>query len=183
MFWITVILVLVLIGLSLINTAVQVSRQKAYNNIDVLYDKMELYVMQHNITPSTGLIEYLKSFKSLKVNKDLADICVLFVIMTSIPREKFDKSKMMFRSFSEGLPQELIGIAKEFNNEVDKVIKLSLFKPDVFFFFASIVLKGLLKQLSKDGNNKVARFRQNLKEIFLYDNLIASYSLNKQLPC
>lgn len=173
------ILFFVIIIISIINNAIIVLRQKTYNNMDILYDKMEIFVIKNKLTPDNELLNFLKSFKNLTINKDFADIYVLLTIIQSLPNGDFENNRKKYENYIKTLPIELVRIANEFNNQVSIAISISVFKPDFLWFFSKIFLKHSFISLKNRSYKKIKNLTTNVRYVFHYENLLASYpSLN-----
>jgi hypothetical protein len=106
-------------------------RQISFNKIDGLYDKMELLVIRNNITPDNELISYLRAHKIFKIHNELTDIQVLVPVIVALQMQNKKQAQQIEKrkKYIESLPVELRDISSEFNKEIARAIKFSMFKP------------------------------------------------------
>lgn len=160
--------------ISFLNSWINNMRQVAFNNINQIYDRLELYVVQNNIVIDSKMASFLKSMKIFKINNEFADIHVLLVTLRSIPRDDFERNKKEYNNMLEKLPQGLLEIKRSFDSHVNRAITLSIFRYDFLLFFMYLTIKYLIRSILEKSSNKLRSLFQMTFELFKYDNLVVS---------
>lgn len=128
---------------------------------------MELYIASNNMVLDNKLIEFMKSHKNLIVNYNLVDIQIFLLINSLLPKTVLENSRNEFSNIKKNLPNELVKMSIDFNNEVNKSMRLSLLKVDYLWLVVNIIIKSRIKSVCvsfKDVMNK------NIEEIFYLDS-------------
>lgn len=157
---------------------VESNRKIAFNKIDMYYDEMELYVAKNRMTPDNELLSYLKSFKQIKVNNELADIQVLIIMASIAAKNKELQEKIAKqRDYIQTLPIELRQIGDKINGEVTNAIQLSMCKVDFLFIVGVILSRGLFKAIFSINFDWVNNLYLTSKEIMYSRNFVSAVNL------
>lgn len=144
--------------------------------LDIIYDKMELYVATHNLVIDRHLRNYLVSFKTIKVNPEFADLQVLFGLARMIPPQKLEELKQENAKFVNELPKELKTLGIEFNKRVTELVNLNAINGGFLIFLSYMLLRHIVKSIVRRSFNEMSRVRNKVKEVRDNDLLIAGFT-------
>lgn len=164
---IVMMLSIAIIGCSIVNSWINNRRQIAFNRIDTIYDKIEVYIIKNDIEINSSMSSLLKSMKAIKINNELADIHILLVARQNIPKREFENNKKEYEKFIADLPEGLIALKKEFDHNVNKAIALSIFRVEFLIFFIFLVIKNMIK-------SKISVLFRMILDLFKYENIVVS---------
>lgn len=167
---------IVVFSFLMINRVIKNKRIIHINSLISIYDCIEYDIIVNKITPNNDLINFLKGFKNIVKNPELADIQVLlFIISKSKNNESMRKR---YDKVLNNLPESTQTKIKGFNVIVEKLIILSMLKPD-FIFYA---LRKSITLLFESGFNKL---KQNISSVNVKMKFepafISSNSLNSRV--
>jgi len=168
------ITLLVIIGLFLLlfrRTLINM-KERAIIQLDIIYDKMELYVAANNLVVDNKLKSYLIGFKTVKVNPEFADLQVLFGLARMIPHDKLMELKEKNEKIVSELPKELTQLGDAFNKKVNFLISLSVINTRLWLFLIKMICKYTLISFIKRSFIEVVRFKTTVKEIKDNDMII-----------
>lgn len=134
MFYLIISIALVIIICSFINNTINAKRQIHFNEMNSLYDKMEIYVYENNLQNDNKIVRYMIPHKHFVVNNGFADIQVLLAIILALPEKVLEKRKSEFKQLNTEIPGELQTIAKKFDSHLAKAIRLSYFRAEFVLF-------------------------------------------------
>ena len=153
--------------------AINSYRQKIEVRMNMLYDKMELYVVQNNIVLDNDTIEYLKGFKRLVINPEYLDVHVLFVILQNIPKNKMEEMKRKRQEILKKIPQELKDIAFEFDKQSRSLLTLSVLRPAFVLFLIYCLLKNAFKSVIHRSVSEFKAVFSKVNETLQFQQIIS----------
>lgn len=138
------LIVLVLFGLS---QYIKLKREEERTQLDLVYNKMEMFFVENNIHINTNYVEFLKVFKNLTTNPDYLDIEILLLSKKIVEKNgKLKESKKWLSLTRQSLPKEFNSLIVQFDKHSYEIIKLSIYKPG---FVAYALQHFVISQLSK----------------------------------
>lgn len=141
---------LVILFIFIIGQVIKYMRFTHINGMRSVYDKMEMHFVKNNVVLKKDYIELLKVFKNFVVNPDFLDIQML--ALSKIASDKSGKLKGdtdWFDKTLNSLGSDFNQLFKEFDKHSNKVIDLSVWKPDFLFFAIRILLKYFILSRAK----------------------------------
>lgn len=149
------------------------------NNINIIYDKMEMHFVKKNIHLNKDYIDLLKTFKRFCVNPEYLDIQIL--LLQKLLAEKkgvLKKDSSWFDDTLNSLGDEFKEIFEEFDKSTNEIITLSIFKPDFVFFITKYYITSVVSE-------KAYSIKKLYKEVtYVFNNEEAiSYSGMKLNNC
>lgn len=92
------------------------------NNLSIIYERMEIYLLNNNISYNDDIVKFLKSHKNIVVNPDFADIKIIMNL-----RETMAETKQSINSIDEkNIPMELHSLSNQFKTNFVGLVKLSM---------------------------------------------------------
>lgn len=175
---IIIISVIILLILFLDNR-IRVRREVLFNELDLVYDKMEIHLIKNKIHPNTSTIEFLKSYKFLLVNKGLADVKIMLCMLIAVSEQKRAQSRKHFEQIKQNVPKELIDYSVQFAGIYDKIINTSIWKLSFWWFVLKILAYSKYRKFIKHGKSKSTNIKRNFKEAFHTEFLVpTTYKLS-----
>ena len=173
------ILSIIVLSVFIINRIIYLNRTKHITNMSLAYSKMETYLVENNIILNNDKLRFMTIFKNLIINPDFLDIQIL--LLTKIAVEKSGNLKnnsIWFNDILTNLGPDFEMHFKEFDKSADKLVKLSIYKPDFLYFLCKQIIKNTL-------SNGVRAFDKMRKEFkFIQDNdEVLSYTSMNLKPC
>lgn len=150
-----------------------------FNDLGSIYDRMELYVIQNNITPNNNIIEYLRTFKNLVINKGFADVRIYLAIELTTPEDVKQMARDRYLAIKEDVPAELLLMSDEFHRTYDQLVVQSMWSLSFLCFFAKIFI---LKHFSDFRSKSLIRTNNlfgSVRSLFSHENVIA-YDFSRQ---
>ena len=133
---------IVFFSVFILNQYIKYKRFKYLNDLEIVYDKMEMYFMKRNIALSNNHIEFLKIFKNLVVNPTYLDIQILIVLHNfANQEEKLGENSHWFHETLKSLGYDFEELFKKFDYLVRQITKLSYYKPSFIWFLLSISIR------------------------------------------
>lgn len=139
-----------------VNRIIKTKRIIHINSLTSIYDAIEYDIIVNKITPNNDLINFLKGFKNIVKNPELADIQVLLFIISK--SKNSESVRKRYDKVYNYLPNSTQSKIKDFNHIVEKLLILSTLKPD-FLLYA---FRKSVELLCKNGFN---RLKQNILSI------------------
>lgn len=170
-----IVITSVLLFISIIDARIKYRRITRFNELKVIYDNMEMFAIEQNIVPTNILLNFLKSYKFLIVNKEFADVRIALGMRLLISDDEFDKKRMKWSLLKKQLPQELIEYGEEFNKIYDDLIKLSYWNLSFLWFLFKTSIRYAYQSLPEfiSGSRKeVYRVFKGLRDLFSNENII-----------
>lgn len=132
--------------------AIRISRKRFLirNELRGIYSKMELELVRAQVTMDNATIRYMSGYKNIIVNPGMADIQVLSAIVMNAQREKLEAARKRIAKVESKLSPEFMALVKDFDKELEDLIKLSALKPDFLVFFASILIRFALRRFYEE---------------------------------
>jgi hypothetical protein len=156
---------------------VNAKRVVYYNQLDGIYDRMELFIAKSGMKLDDLHIKYLKAYKNLIVNPELADIRIMLMLEVLTPNKSFDKQKAEFKAVRESLPEELNSLTEKFDSTVRSLINLSMLKPA----FAYSIIRLIIITIFKHGISSIPKFYNRFTELLKNELIIAPRVANDKL--
>lgn len=175
---ILILLVLVVI-VSFINSFIDTRRQIAFNEINALYDKMELFVVSNDeLKINKRMLDFLKSYKAFKLNKELADIHILLLVMQSVSSSNFKRIKVETNLFYKTLPLEMVTLKNKCDREISNAVLLSAFRLEFLWFTFYILSKVSLRAIFDKSFKAFKTLFSKVSDI-LKDESLVIYTMDK----
>jgi len=175
-----VLISITVLSLFIVGKIIRYRRLSYINNLNSIYEEMEMIFVRKNIILKNDYIEFLKVFKNLSINPSYLDIQILLLIKMKTESSKFKNNSKWFNETLESLPKEFNSLFIKFNSYSDKIIKLSFYKPDFVLF----LLRLIRVQIFKSGVNsykkllKEFRFALRNEEVLSYTDMKNQIALN-----
>lgn len=172
---ITALIVLVLFGFS---QYIKLKREKERTQLDLVYNRMEMFFVENNIHVNSNYVEFLKVFKNLTTNPDYLDIELLLLSKNVGEKNgKLKESKKWFRKTRQNLPKEFDILLNQFDKHSYELIKLSMYKPG---FIAYALQHYVIFQLSK-GVDFMKKAKKEIKFVIRNEEAITHSAMGN--PC
>lgn len=154
-------------------------KDKAIYSMQRKIDEFELYLIEHRNIKDQNVFKLLNSLKKVAKNPDMLDIQVLVMSKTiSESKGQLKKDTTWFDLAIKELNPELLEIYESFNNEADKIIKMSFLKPDFVLFATPLLFRFFVKYGFDTISNIMKEYNFMLKndEAILLSGLKMSYA-------
>lgn len=170
---ILIILFGICLMISFIRTIVNNKRQILFNEMNIIYDKMEVYVYEHSLQNKKETLAYILPFKTFVVNPGFADIEILINTMVRMPNKTLEYRRKTFKEISETIPDDLKRMALEYDKLLEKAIKLSSWRMEFVLYFIKLLSIALFKAaISRSFNAVKSIFIISFKEIYKNENIL-----------
>jgi hypothetical protein len=119
---------LVIISLLLIyyRTKKRIDKKVLLNNLSIIYERMEIAILDNNIKVNDDIIKFLKSHKNILVNPEFADIQIIMALERNIKRNKNIKNEISIND--KNIPAELHKLSDDFKTNFIGLVKLSMLR-------------------------------------------------------
>lgn len=164
-----------------ISRLIEYKRFKYNYKLKNVYDRMELYFLSHKIPMKKDFVELLKIHKNLSVNVDYLDIQILILSkIAATTSGKMSEMNKWYADTVEKLPPDFLHLLREFDDCSNKLISLSLFKPDFILFVLRIIFPYIPKLFKKGLFNAFNRVRREAKAIYDNEIQLSRYGMMNQ---
>lgn len=138
---ILVILSFVAVVVFVFNKIIKYKRFSYVNNLNIVYERMEMFFIRNDILLKNDYIELMKVFKNLTANPEYLDIQIL--LAHKIASEKLGRLKedtQWFDRTLKSLGPDFDKIFIDFDKNTNEIIKISFYKPDFLFFILKVII-------------------------------------------
>lgn len=171
-----ILTIFILLIISIIDTRIKYKKIARFNDLKIIYDSMEIFAIKENLTPTNSLVDYLKNYKFLLVNKEFSDIRIALIMRLLITDDIFKKKQYEWNELKKQVSPELIEMGGQFNKIYDDLIKLSYWNFSFMFFVFKIAIKStyylIIQTIITPGKNEAYRVFNVWKELFNNENII-----------
>ncbi len=125
-----------------------VLRHVYMNNMAIIYENMEIYLLKNNVSLDNNLVSFLKVYKSIIVNPELTDIDIFTALKSQSRNSKKTKTKINM----DFIPEEIIKMSYDFNTYFAKSLRLSMLKLSFLktcLFCSTIIVLDFLFHIGK----------------------------------
>ncbi len=168
-----IILVILLALISMGLSYLRIYKESLFNALDLVYDKMELSIVQYNVELDNSVKRYLTGFKSYLVKREMADIRVMLAIKKLIPATEWEELIKANDKLKSKLPEPILELEAEFGKIIQKLITISIFTTDFLFYLTIAALKKFLRT-SKINLHPVDYIRVRIENLTTSENIIGS---------
>lgn len=149
------IILFIILTISFIRTIVNNKRQILFNEMNAIYDKMEVFIFSNSLQNKKEVIAYILPFKNFVVNNGFADIEILINSMVRMPKEVLEHRRKQFKLITDSIPNELKDMSLNFDKALEKAIKLSAFRMEFVFYFIKLLAIAIGKSFLTRSFNTV----------------------------
>lgn len=173
MTWVLIVIISITVA-SIANSWINNRRQIAINNINHLYDEIELYVIKNNIRLDSRMMSLMRWMKIFKLNPSFADIHILLVTLQNTPQIEFEKNKIIYDQIIKELPDGLLRLKHKFDTSVGLATVLSIFRLEFMLFFLYSLSKHLLKSVLEKSSKRILSFFGMIRDLMRYEEVVIS---------
>lgn len=101
-----------------------VDKRILLNEMTVIYEKMEITVLNNNIQLNNNIVSFLESHKNMVVNPEFADIKIIMAFAKDKKKNAKNKSKIQLND----IPEPLMELSQNFKEAFVGVVKLSMLR-------------------------------------------------------
>ena len=131
-------------------------RFKYETKLSGVYERMEMYFVRKEIPINNKYMELLRVHKNVVVNPELLDIQLLLLIKMSAEKAgKLQVTRSWYKETIESLDKDFEKLLLEFNVYSDKILVLSILKPDFLLFTLRLVVNRTVNRSIQSLKNEV----------------------------
>lgn len=172
-----IIIASLLVLITAINDIVANKRQVYFNEMNILYERMEQYVYINRLYDNAVVIQYLQWLRNLGQNRNYADIQVLSTLIARQSIQSILAMKKQIDNAESQLPVELKLFANEFRRHMGAAIGLSFFRPKFILFFCYQLTAAIWNAIFERSISAIKNLFTNIRNAMKYQNVIVSNAM------
>ncbi len=146
-----------------------ISRKRAIFQMQRLVDNFEFYLINQGGINKDEIFQLLTTMKRISANPESLDIQILIMSKKVAEVEgNLSRDLILVDKAINGLNDDLLKIYNDFNTEADRIIGMSLLKPDFIFFILPLLFSAFFKY----GTKTVAKAIKEYKFLLSNDEAV-----------
>lgn len=130
----------------IIVSRIKVLRQIRYNNLDSIYDKMQMYILVNNVPVTRDLKEFMVRHKIFVENKELCQMDVLMSLHWLTSKEIIDRNVARWNELIKSIDPELMKLHSDLGSNIDSLILMSRYKPSFCLYLAGYYVRAFVRK-------------------------------------
>lgn len=172
-----IIILLIILLVSFINTKINTRREIHFNEMKRIYDEMELYAFKNNLINDNATITYLIPFKIYSVNTGYADIQVLAPLFLEQKKKQLDIKKEKYERIIGRVSPQLKELGAKYDHHLKKAIHLSMYRAEFLLFILLLTVKAVMGAFAERSLKVFLVFFDSLIIVPKYENILIENSL------
>lgn len=169
-----IIIASLLVLIAAINDRLADKRQVHFNEMNIVYERMEQYVYLNRHYNNATITQYLQLFHNLRQNTNYADIQVLTTLITRQSIQSILARKKQIDSVESQLPVELKQFANEFRRHLRAAVGISFFSAKFILFFCYQLTGAIWNAIFERSIWAIKNVFANIQNAIKYQNVIVS---------
>lgn len=157
---------------TIINTVINTRRQICFNEMNRIYDKMEVYVFQNGLQNSKSIVTFLMIYKTYVVNNNFADIQILIGVILKQSEDSLKINKIKYDKLAKEIPPELLEMRKEFSKKLSTAIRLSSLRAEFIIYILGKLFRTLVASVVKRSFNGLKRVYNSFVAVIKFNDVI-----------